>query len=170
MSRIQPQGSHTGRNITSYRQLRVKDFPKVPTWRLKVEPNQRPSVPKALTTTTQPTTPLCNLRYSHMDTNHDILVKYLHLANTFCMKRSSKYTCIFRSNKTCLKRATTTTIRIYESNVSRLAIYTAKELLEALCLVSNSNRFFLGNTQQHISQMSGQSKRPISFWLFPKGR
>jgi len=33
-SRIYPQGSHAGRYVTSYRQLRVKDFLKVPTWRL----------------------------------------------------------------------------------------------------------------------------------------
>jgi len=45
----------TGRHTTSYRQLRVKDLPKDPTWRLEVESNQRPS---ALTTTPQPTTPL----------------------------------------------------------------------------------------------------------------
>jgi len=35
-SRILPQGIH-GRYITSYRQLRVKDLPKVPAWRLEVE-------------------------------------------------------------------------------------------------------------------------------------
>src|SRR6218665_1645917 len=48
----------TGRHIRSYRQLRVKDLPNVPTWRLEVESNQRPSAPKAPDTTTQPTTPL----------------------------------------------------------------------------------------------------------------
>jgi len=32
-----PQGSHPGRHIMSYRQLRVKDLPKVYTWRLEVE-------------------------------------------------------------------------------------------------------------------------------------
>src|SRR6218665_3381740 len=36
----------------SYRQLRVKDLPKVPTWQLEVESNQRPSAPKALTIST----------------------------------------------------------------------------------------------------------------------
>jgi len=29
----------------SYRQLRMKDLPKVPTWRLEVESNRRPSAP-----------------------------------------------------------------------------------------------------------------------------
>jgi len=29
-------------HITSYRQLRVKDLPKISTWRLEWEPNQRP--------------------------------------------------------------------------------------------------------------------------------
>jgi len=53
-SRIWLQGSHTGHRIMSYRQLRVKDLPKVPTWRLEVESNQWPSAPK----TTLPTTPL----------------------------------------------------------------------------------------------------------------
>ena len=33
----------------------MKDLPKVPTWQLEVESNQRPSAPKAPTTTTQPT-------------------------------------------------------------------------------------------------------------------
>jgi len=33
-SRIYPQGSHAGRHITPYRQLRVKDLPKVPMWRV----------------------------------------------------------------------------------------------------------------------------------------
>ena len=47
----------TLRHITSYRQLRVKDLPKVPTWRLELESNQRHFAPKAATTT-QPTTPL----------------------------------------------------------------------------------------------------------------
>ena len=36
-SRIQPQGSHRAPHL-SYRQLRVKDLPKVPTWRQEVEP------------------------------------------------------------------------------------------------------------------------------------
>jgi len=48
----------TGRHITSYRQLRVNDLPKVPTWRLEVGSNQWPSAPKTPTTATQPTTPL----------------------------------------------------------------------------------------------------------------
>ena len=51
----------TGCHITSYRQLRVKDLPKVPTWRLEVESNQRPSAPNASDTTTQPTMPLSNV-------------------------------------------------------------------------------------------------------------
>src|SRR6218665_1278308 len=38
----------TGCHITSYRQLRVKNLIKVPTWRLEVESNLRPSAPKAL--------------------------------------------------------------------------------------------------------------------------
>ena len=44
--------SHAGRSTTSYRQQRVKDLPKVPTWRLETESNQRPSL---LNTTTLPT-------------------------------------------------------------------------------------------------------------------
>src|SRR6218665_336479 len=53
-SRIYPQGSHAGRHITSYRQQRVKDLPKVSTWRLEWNSNKRPSSPKASNTTTQP--------------------------------------------------------------------------------------------------------------------
>jgi len=45
-------------HITSYRYLLVKKLPKVPTWQLEVKSYQRPSVPKAATTATQPTTPL----------------------------------------------------------------------------------------------------------------
>ena len=44
-------------HITSYRELRVKDLPKVPTERLEWDWNQRPSAPKATNTTTKPTTP-----------------------------------------------------------------------------------------------------------------
>jgi len=51
-SRIFPQGSHAWHNITSYKQLRVKDLPIVPTWRLEWYTNQRPSSPMALNTTT----------------------------------------------------------------------------------------------------------------------
>ena len=50
---LQPQGTtsrHTGK-------LPVKDLPKASMWRLEVESNQRPSTPKAQTTTTQPTMP-----------------------------------------------------------------------------------------------------------------
>jgi len=38
---IYPQCCHTGRHITSYRQLRVKDLPKVPMWQLEWDSNQR---------------------------------------------------------------------------------------------------------------------------------
>src|SRR6218665_3184030 len=38
----------------SYRRLRVKDLPKVPTWRLEWDSNQRPSAPN---TATEPTPP-----------------------------------------------------------------------------------------------------------------
>ena len=48
---IQLQGSHAGCHIMSYRRLRVKDLPKVPTWRLEWDSNQRPSAPN---TTTEP--------------------------------------------------------------------------------------------------------------------
>src|SRR6218665_555119 len=44
--------------MTSYRQLRVKDMPEVPKWRLEVVSNQRPSASKAPNTIPQPTTPL----------------------------------------------------------------------------------------------------------------
>jgi len=47
-SQIYAQGSHRAPH-PSYRQLRVKDLPEVPTWRLEVESNQRPSTPKAQT-------------------------------------------------------------------------------------------------------------------------
>src|SRR6218665_43275 len=47
----QPHGV-ISRHTTSYRQLRVKDLPKVSTWR-QVESNQRPSTPKAPNTTTK---------------------------------------------------------------------------------------------------------------------
>src|SRR6218665_1172445 len=40
-----------------YRQLRVKDLPKVPTWRLEWDSNLRPSGRKALNPTTEPTRP-----------------------------------------------------------------------------------------------------------------
>src|SRR6218665_2228268 len=52
-SQIYLQVSHAGLRITSYRQLRVKDLPKVPTRRL-VGSNQRPSAPKAPNTTKAP--------------------------------------------------------------------------------------------------------------------
>src|SRR6218665_2236540 len=54
-SRIFSRKAATGRHILSYRQLRVKDLPEVPTWRLEVEPNQRPSAPKS-------TTPACETK------------------------------------------------------------------------------------------------------------
>jgi len=38
----------TGRHITSYRRLQMKDLPKVSSWRLEVESNKRPSAPKQL--------------------------------------------------------------------------------------------------------------------------
>src|SRR6218665_3694240 len=40
-----------------YRQLRVKDLPKVPTWRLEWDSNLRPSERKALNPTTEPPLP-----------------------------------------------------------------------------------------------------------------
>src|SRR6218665_3030032 len=40
-----------------YRQLRVKDLPKVPSWRLEGDSNPPPSAPKALTPTTCHHTP-----------------------------------------------------------------------------------------------------------------
>src|SRR6218665_988751 len=40
-------------HITSYRELRVKDLPKVPRERLEWDWNQRPSAPKATNTTTK---------------------------------------------------------------------------------------------------------------------
>ena len=53
-SRLLQESYLAARQSRSYRQLRVMDLPKVPTWWLEVESNQRPSAPK---TTTQPTTP-----------------------------------------------------------------------------------------------------------------
>jgi len=51
---IKLQGSHAGLHITLYRQLQVKDLPKVPTWWLEWDWNQWPPAPKAPNTTTQP--------------------------------------------------------------------------------------------------------------------
>ena len=55
---IKLQGSLAGRYITSYRQLRVKELPKVFRWQLEWDSNQRPSAPKAPNTTTQPPHPI----------------------------------------------------------------------------------------------------------------
>jgi len=48
-SQSELQGRHARCHFTSYRQLRVKDLSKVPTWRLEWNSNQRPSAPKAPT-------------------------------------------------------------------------------------------------------------------------
>ena len=45
--------SHMG-HIASYKQLQVKDLPKVPTWQLEWDSHQQPSTPKAPNTTTEP--------------------------------------------------------------------------------------------------------------------
>ena len=53
------QGSH----VMPYRQLRVKDLRKVPTWWIEVESNQWPPAPKAPNTTTQPPRPICLMNW-----------------------------------------------------------------------------------------------------------